>query len=65
MAGLVGRVIAAVLPGVPRDHRAESGCCVGRTGLFAGKPAPTGRAQCPNLSRSCGSGLAREEAGTG
>ncbi|HBK50529.1 MAG TPA: hypothetical protein DDZ74_14810 [Pseudomonas sp.] len=35
------------------------------TGLFAGTPAPTGGAQCLGLRPFCGSGRAREEAGTG
>ena len=34
------------------------------TGLFAGKPAPTGTAQPVGLRKPCGSGLAREEANT-
>ncbi|RII80440.1 hypothetical protein D0894_02140 [Pseudomonas monteilii] len=34
------------------------------TGLFAGKPAPTGIAHALNVRSPCGSGLAREEAGT-
>ncbi|RCL29094.1 hypothetical protein C6A77_03285 [Pseudomonas sp. AFG_SD02_1510_Pfu_092] len=37
---------------------------VARTGLFAGLPAPTGITQNSSLWRSCGSGQAREEAGT-
>ncbi|APO85487.1 hypothetical protein BL240_21050 [Pseudomonas putida] len=34
-------------------------------GLFAGLPAPTGSPQILKLCGACGSGQAREEAGTG
>ncbi|QKL04076.1 hypothetical protein GEV39_23125 [Pseudomonas sp. NY5710] len=32
---------------------------------FAGNPAPTGNLQCQRQQRTCGSGHARERAGTG
>ncbi|RCL28873.1 hypothetical protein C6A77_04590 [Pseudomonas sp. AFG_SD02_1510_Pfu_092] len=35
------------------------------SGLFAGKPAPTGICKCSSVLHTCGSGRAREEAGTG
>ncbi|MPS36203.1 MAG: hypothetical protein E2593_13035 [Stenotrophomonas sp.] len=40
----------------------NDGAC---TGPFAGAPAPTGSPQARALHRTCGSGHAREEAGTG
>ncbi|RCL29371.1 hypothetical protein C6A77_01405 [Pseudomonas sp. AFG_SD02_1510_Pfu_092] len=48
-------------PGL-RFHWKFSTAC---TGPFAGLPAPTGIAQASSLCTTCGSGQAREEAGTG
>ncbi|MNC37378.1 hypothetical protein D3C75_859380 [compost metagenome] len=47
--------------GTDRDQAGIFGACAG---LFAGMPAPTGKSPAPSQCCTCGSGRAREEAGT-